>query len=435
MQKGLFLNWKQAFLFLYRLLAYFYNVLKQRFIIAGGGAAGFFAAIAAIENGFPGEIIILEKSLKLLAKVLVSGGGRCNLTHACFDNEQLAQHYPRGSKELRGPFSVFNTSDTIRWFESKGVQLKTEADGRIFPVTNNSHTIANCLLKAAENYKIKICKQSAIAGFVKKEAFEIHLTDQKILRSNYFLIATGGSPKPEHYKWITSTGHTISSPVPSLFTFNVPDSPFKGLEGITVPSCTIKIISSGYKKTGPLLITHWGLSGPGILKLSALAARWVFEKNYVFTISISFLPETTEAELLFMLTEKRITYPNKKIINDSFTGISQRLWERLCIRSQIKEDEVWAHLKKEKLALLGKNLLYFEIAVSGKTTFKEEFVTCGGVNLREINLRTMESKLIPDLYFAGEIINIDGVTGGFNFQNAWTTGWIAGKSIGEKSRL
>lgn len=406
----------------------------KRLIVIGGGAAGFFGAISAAEHGFLGEIIILEKSAKVLTKVLVSGGGRCNVTHACFENQLLVQNYPRGNKELRGPFSAFNTTDTINWFEKRGVPLKTEKDGRMFPVTNNSQTIADCLLKEAKKHNIKIYLQHAVAHFLKNETFELVLTNQHIIRSDYLLAATGGHPKPEGYTWLTQPGHQLVSPVPSLFTFNIPDSPFKGLEGIAVEVAHIKIKNSTFHQTGPLLITHWGLSGPCILKLSAFAARWVHEQNYLFDLSISFLPHVDEEKLRALFLSYRSTSSQKKIMNSPFPELSNRLWQRLVSLSGIEEDEVWGQLKKEKINRLIKNLFSYEVSIKGKTTFKEEFVTAGGIPLTEITHQTMESKLIPNLYFAGEVLNVDGITGGFNFQHAWTSGWIAGKAIAEKSK-
>jgi len=410
-------------------------MIKKRLVIAGGGAAGFFGAITAAEHGFDGEIIILEKSSHLLSKVLVSGGGRCNVTHACFENNILIQNYPRGSKELRGPFSAFNTRDTIQWFEEKNIHLKTEEDGRVFPVTNRSETIAECLVQATKKNNIQVRTLHGIKRFDKKNCFELILSDDTTLSCDYLLLATGGHPKASGYDWITRSGHTIVAPVPSLFTFNIPSSPLKGLEGIALAAATIKIKNSSFSNTGPLLITHWGLSGPCILKLSAMAARWVFEKQYQFEISISFYPGKNEEEIKQDIMLRRMQHPGKKIFNDHLHGLPQRLWQRLAHLATIDENETWGQLKKEKLQHLVQLLSQFTLNVSGKTTYKEEFVTCGGIDLKEINFKTMESKLVPGLFFAGELVNIDGITGGFNFQNAWTTGWLAGTSIAKKAAV
>jgi len=407
--------------------------MHKRLVVAGGGAAGFFGAISAAEHGFEGEIIIIEKSRNLLSKVLVSGGGRCNVTHACYDNALLVQHYPRGSKELRGPFSFFSTRDTCDWFEAKGVALKTEQDGRIFPKSNSSQTIAGCLLDTAKQESIRIITQKGITSFIKGSEFEIQLNDDSAITCDYLLLATGGHPKAESYAWIASNGHSIIAPVPSLFTFNIPDSPFKGLEGSSVLAA-VSIDGSSFSNRGPLLVTHWGLSGPAVLKLSAMAARFVHEKKYQFSIRINFLPEMNEEKLRIALLENRSVHPSKKIRNDAMHGITQRLWQRLISLAGIEDEETWGQLKKEKTNLLIRHLIHFSLTVSGKTTFREEFVTCGGVDLAEINLRTMESKKTEGLFFAGELLNADGITGGFNFQQAWTSGWLAGKSIAEKSK-
>jgi len=404
---------------------------KTLLVVAGGGAAGFFGAISAKENGFQGDIIILEKSAKLLSKVLVSGGGRCNVTHACFDNDILAGNYPRGNRELRGPFSSFSPTDTIRWFEGKGVKLKTEDDGRIFPVTNKSETIAECLVTTAEKNGIRIRTQTGIRSFIYRDGFELLLTDGSTLKCKYLLLATGGQPKEAGYDWITACGHHISSPVPSLFTFNIPDSPFRGLEGVAWHA-EINIGQSNLKTTGPVLVTHWGLSGPAVLRLSAIAARHVHGLDYKFDVRISFMPGSKQEEITDRLRAKRVSHPSKKISVDTTAGLPSRLWQRLTELAKIDEFETWGQLKKENLLALSDLLFKMKVNVQGKTTYKEEFVTCGGISLREINMRTMESKLVPGLYFAGELIDVDGITGGFNFQNAWTTGFIAGRAIAEK---
>ena len=403
-------------------------------VVAGGGAAGFFAAITAAEHGFSGEIIILEKSRKLLAKVLVSGGGRCNVTHACFDEVELASNYPRGEKELRGPFTVFNPRHTMDWFTDKGVDLKTESDGRVFPSSNRSESIAGCLLQQAKKNRTRILPGSEVVAFRKNDRFELRLADGTLISCDYFLIATGGGSTPEKFSWIVSQGIHIVPPVPSLFTFNLPDSPLKGLEGIVIREASVKITGSGFQNTGPVLITHWGLSGPCILKLSAKAAPYLHEKNYRFSVSLSILPCTAD-ETRELVMEQRKFYPVRKVYGSSFQGITLRLWQRLCELAGLNSEAVWGQLKKEELQRLTGILSGLTLTVSGKTTFKEEFVTCGGIDLKEINMKTMQSKRIEGLFFGGEIMNVDGFTGGFNFQHAWTSGFIAGKTIAALSKL
>ncbi len=401
---------------------------QKRLVVAGGGAAGFFAAITAAEQGFRGEIILLEKSRKLLAKVLVSGGGRCNVTHACFDETELATHYPRGEKELRGPFTVFNPRHTMDWFTSKGIDLKTESDGRVFPVSNRSQSIAGCLLEQAEKNKVIIRLESAVTEFRKKDLFELRLADGSMMSCDYLLMATGGGSSSENFNRIATTGHRIITPVPSLFTFNIPDTPFNGLEGIVIHDVIVKIAGTSFQNTGPVLITHWGLSGPCILKLSAKSARYLNEKKYSFPVSLSILSSTMDKNRELILEQRKI-FPLRKVYGNAFPGISLRLWQRLCELAGIHSGEAWGQLRKEELNRLAGILTELTLTVSGKTTFKEEFVTCGGIDLKDIHMKTMQSKLVEGLFFAGEIMNVDGFTGGFNFQHAWTSGFIAGKAI------
>ena len=397
-------------------------------IVIGGGAAGIFAAISYAEAKPQSAVIVLEKTNRLLAKVKVSGGGRCNVTHACFDKSIMVQNYPRGEKELRSPFSNFFTTDIINWFETHGVKLKTEEDGRMFPVTDNSQTIIDCLLREADRKGIIFRMNTQVKSF-KTEAnkFSVHCTET-VLSSENLIVATGGSPYEKNYDWIAAQGIEIVSPVPSLFTFNIPQNNLKGLEGVVAEPCIVTITGSRLFTAGPVLVTHWGLSGPAVLKLSAVAARYLFEKNYLFTIELNFLPGETEASLRNHFQTLRENQPSKKVINSKSFSLPNRLWERICSLSQIKDETNFASVKKEQLNLLLQHLQHFKMEVKGKTTFKEEFVTCGGINLKEINMQTMESKKIKRLYFAGEVMNVDGVTGGFNFQHAWTSGWIAGKN-------
>ena len=396
--------------------------------ILGGGAAGFFAAISC-KTHHPGyEVTIYEKSHKLLSKVKVSGGGRCNVTNACFNISELSKNYPRGEKQLKKAFSVFNVSDTIDWFESRGVKLKTEPDSRVFPVTNNSQTIIDCLVNEALQSGIKIKTNSFIKSIAKTtNGITLYFSDEHTIEVNRIIIATGGSPKKEGFNWLEELNHEIETPVPSLFTFNIPGNPVKELMGVSVENATVKIQSTKLKQSGPLLITHWGMSGPAVLKLSAWGARVLNEMNYHFKINICWDGIMNEQELRNVIADEFETIKRKKISNAKPVDIPNRLWLFLIHKCGINPDLNWADLSKEKLNRLINTLTNDEYEVKGKTTFKEEFVTCGGVSLQNINMQTMESNVCNGLYFAGEVLDIDGVTGGFNFQAAWTTGFIAGK--------
>lgn len=397
--------------------------------IIGAGAAGIFAAITCAEANPEAKVVVFEKSSKLLSKVKVSGGGRCNVTHACFDRNVLVQNYPRGERELKSPFSKFFTLDVIKWFENNGVKLKTEADGRMFPVTDDSQTIIECLLQKAQALGIIIKTNSGISAVEKTDnGFDLTFQTGEKYSCDKLIIATGGHPELKSYDWIVRLGISIVPPAPSLFTFNIPNSPFKGLEGTSFNSCKVKIIKTKLEETGPLLITHWGLSGPVVLKLSAWGAIALKEMNYDFTVALSFLPDRNEEELRDYFLQQKVSSPTKKIINSKFDNLTNRFWERLCSISNITDDLNWASINKQQLNALVQNLVNHQLHVKGKTTFKEEFVTAGGVDLKEIDMQTMQSKKIQGLFFAGEVLNVDGITGGFNFQNAWTTGWIAGRS-------
>ncbi|MBL0341964.1 MAG: NAD(P)/FAD-dependent oxidoreductase [Bacteroidetes bacterium] len=401
----------------------------MKLAVIGGGAAGFFAAIHGAQRGL--ETVILEKSNKILAKVKVSGGGRCNVTNVVTDPTLLVKNYPRGHRgELRGPFTKFSTIDTVNWFELKGVKIKAEADGRMFPVTDSSQTIIDCLVAESKMNNIKIHTGSTVTKIERSEnGFLLELDSTLSLYFDYVIVATGGSPNLSSYSWLVNLGHTIIPPVPSLFTFNIPDSPFIKIMGVSVQDVKIKILNSAFEENGPLLFTHWGISGPAVLKLSAWGARWLAENGYNFSISINFIPPFNEEQVYEKLMEHSFQNKLKKVCNTSQFNIPSRLWELLCKRTSIDEHKRWSETSKASLRKLSQQLVACQLNVKGKTTFKEEFVTCGGVDLKEVNMKTMESKLIPGLYFAGEILNIDGVTGGFNFQAAWTTGFIAGSSI------
>jgi predicted Rossmann fold flavoprotein len=405
---------------------------QPRIIIIGGGAAGFFAAITAAIAHSEASITLLEAGREFLSKVRISGGGRCNVTHHCFEPSQLVQYYPRGGKALRGAFSRFQPKDTIAWFKSRDVILKTEADGRMFPITDDSATIANCLLETAKEYGVHLRPNTPVKSLQKKEnQFWIELKNGEILKSDRVLIATGSNPTG--YRWAEELGHQIQEPVPSLFTFNIKDPRLTDLAGIAVENVRVSLVSSEQKKleqTGPLLITHWGMSGPAILKLSAWGARLLHDHKYQMPLIINWLPNYNRETLQAILLETKQSQPRKQILNFSPVEIPKRLWQSLVIFIGIGSKIVWADLSKKVLNNLLIELLQGEYLIQGKGVFKEEFVTCGGVNLSEINLKTMESKKCPGLFFAGEVLDIDGVTGGFNFQSAWTTGWLAGKSIG-----
>jgi predicted Rossmann fold flavoprotein len=402
----------------------------MRVVIIGGGAAGFFAAITCAESNPDYEVILIEKSDKLLAKVKVSGGGRCNVTHACFEPGLLVQYYPRGHKALRGPFSRFQPKDTVQWFQSRGVALKTESDGRMFPASNSSQTIVDCLLHAATAAGVKIWKQTAITTLVKNtNHFELQLEGGKNILCDRVLIATGGHPKLSGFDWLAVLGHEISPPVPSLFTFNINDKALHALAGVALEMAKVKIVGTKLENEGPLLITHWGLSGPAILKLSALGARVLSERAYTFAISVSWMPTWSDNAILEKLNALKTSETKKLLHTFSPFQISLRLWHYLILRSGIPSNLRWADLSKKSMHVLAENLLHCNFNVLGKTTFKEEFVTCGGICLNDVNLKTMESLKCPGMYFAGEVLDVDGLTGGFNFQNAWTTGWLAGKAM------
>ncbi len=404
------------------------QILNQNnIIVIGGGAAGFFAAINCAQIHQNVNVTILEKSNKVLAKVRVSGGGRCNVTNACFDNKLLVKNYPRGEKELHAVFSRFTTTDTINWFEKRGVKLKAEDDGRMFPVTDNSETIINCLMQEANKAGVKIKMGVDISEIIKNEdsSFTLKTNNGGTFSCDKLIIATGGNAKETAYEWLNKLGHTIIKPVPSLFTFNIPNNPITQLMGVSVPHAKVRIANSKLETEGPLLITHWGLSGPAILKASAWGARILNDLNYNFTALISWLPKHTEEKLRIEFNNQREEYSSKTIINNSPVELPKRLWEYLVNKAGIPEGTRWADLPKKNANILINSLINDEYKIQGKTTFKEEFVTSGGINLKEIDFATMESKIINGLYFAGEILNIDGVTGGFNFQNAWSTAFVA----------
>ena len=406
--------------------------MNQNFdiIIVGGGAAGFFTAINIVEKNPKLKVAILERGAEVLQKVRISGGGRCNVTHACFEPNELVKFYPRGEKELRGPFHQFCSGDTIEWFQKHGVELKIEADGRMFPVTNSSQTIIDCFLKATQKLGIAVLTGQSVQSIFNPEVSGEKFWKVETQTENYLteklILATGSNPKV--WEMLQNFGHAVVSPVPSLFTFNIKDSRIKELPGVAA-QVTVKVKDSKLTSRGPLLITHWGMSGPAILKLSAWGARILHDKNYQFTIFVNWLNDADTADVEKKLKELKQEHAKKSVSKKSPFEITNRLWESLVLASGIEVETKWADLSKIQLQNLANQLTNATFQVNGKSTFKEEFVTAGGIDLKEINFKTMESKLHKNLYFAGEIVNIDAITGGFNFQNAWTSGFIVANAI------
>jgi len=403
---------------------------KKKLVVIGGGAAGFFCAVNAARLQPNIEVIILEKTGKLLSKVKVSGGGRCNVTHGCFSMGDMVKKYPRGEQFLKKAFHHFFTTDTIQWFTDRGIETKTEKDGRMFPSSNSSQTIVDCFLNEAAKYKVQIEINTDVADLHFQNNKWIIITSfNKEIETDFVCIASGGFMKMANVKWLDLLGHKVAPPVPSLFTFNMPANAITKLMGLSVEHVRVKILGEKLETEGPLLVTHWGFSGPAILKMSAYAALILADKNYDFTVVINWLPLYNENSLREKMQLLRFDMATTKIQNKNPFLLPTRLWEYLLLESGINEGIKWTDLKAKEQNLLIKNLCLQSFKIKGKTTFKEEFVTAGGVNTEEINVNTMESKLHKNLFFAGEVINIDGVTGGFNFQNAWTTGWIAAKAI------
>ncbi|HEY9631800.1 MAG TPA: NAD(P)/FAD-dependent oxidoreductase [Coleofasciculaceae cyanobacterium] len=413
-------------------------------VVIGGGAAGFFGAITCAAAHPHTRVTLLEAGRQPLSKVRISGGGRCNVTHACFDPALLVQYYPRGGKALRGAFSRFQPKDTVAWFESHGVQLKTEADGRMFPVTDNSETIVDCLIKAAEDAGVRLRTGTAVKsvkrrpplappyqGGESKGGFEIELKTGEILKCDRLLLSSGSNP--QGYHWVKDLGHTVEPAVPSLFTFDIPDSRLQDLAGVSVNEVRLRLPEAPptlKEQTGSLLITHWGVSGPAVLKLSAWGARFLHEQHYHTPLLINWLPQQSQDNLRQLLSAVKSQLPRRQITTSCPVAVPKRLWMSLVNTVGIGAEERWAEVSKKALNQLVQELTQGRYLIKGKGVFKEEFVTCGGVSLKEVDFKTMESRLVPGLYFAGEILDIDGVTGGFNFQSAWTTAWLAGQALG-----
>lgn len=403
---------------------------NKKLIVIGGGAAGFFCAVNVARMNPTLKVIIIEKTNKLLSKVKVSGGGRCNVTHACFDIAEMSRKYPRGQNFVKKTFHQFFTTDTINWFEERGVKLKAEGDGRMFPVTDSSQTIIDCLLNEGEKYGIEIRTMSEVKGLeLEKECFRIELSGIGFLTADFVCIACGGYPKSSGFGWLKELEHSIEEPVPSLFTFNMPDHPITKLMGVSIENAKVKLAGINFEQKGPLLITHWGLSGPAVLRLSAWAAKELKETNWEFGIIINWVPDFNEGQMAKKIQQLRFDLASQKVAGKNPFSLPQRLWEFLIEYSTIDKRKRWSDLSTKESNRLIKSLCNCEFKIKGKTTFKEEFVTAGGIKLNEVDANTMMSKKVPNLFFAGEVLDVDGITGGFNFQHAWTSGWIAAKSI------
>lgn len=406
---------------------------KKHLIIIGGGASGFFCAINAAQLNSNLQITIIEKTKNLLTKVKVSGGGRCNVTNSCREIELLIKNYPRGNNFLKKSFHWFNTEDTINWFGKNNVLLKVEADGRMFPETNSSQTIIDCFLQQATKLNINIVLNTQVETIQKENNSFIINANNKFFEADYLCVAIGGFQKKEHYNLLENFQLSIEKPLPSLFTFNVYNSTIKSLMGVSVGNVGVKIRGTKFQQEGPLLITHWGFSGPAILKLSSYAAIELAEKQYNFFILINWVIDYSTEKLRTEIESCKAKFHRQKIYQKNVFSLPNRLWHFLLNLANIKEDDVWGQLTKKQFNNLINTLSNCEFEIRGKTTFKEEFVTCGGISLQEIDVNKMECKKVENLFFAGEVLNIDGITGGFNFQNAWTTGYIAAKAITEKS--
>ena len=404
---------------------------KKKIAIIGGGAAGFFSAIHAAENNPGAEVTIYEATNNLLAKVLISGGGRCNVTNNTLEISELIKNYPRGAKELRGAFSRFATKDTIEWFKNKQVRLKVEPDNRMFPITDSSTTIAECLIDTARKLKVKIITKQKITKITKTDnKFELIFSNESKTIVNKIILTTGGTKSS--FELPKSLGHTITELIPSLFSFEINDNRFKDLAGVSFPNIKLGLDFKNGKKfniLGPVLITHWGLSGPATIKLSAFAAQELFHSNYQAELKINFLPEYNFDTIFQILTSHREKNQNAVVQNDAFLNIPKRFWTQIVQEIENKDRQIWNEFSKKQLQQLAVELTQAKYQITAKGKFKDEFVTCGGVSLKEIDFTKMESKITPGLFFAGEVLDIDGITGGFNFQSAWTTAWIAGNNI------
>lgn len=402
----------------------------KKIVIIGGGAAGYFTAINAKESNPNLDVTILEKGKEVLQKVKISGGGRCNVTHACFEPKELVKFYPRGEKELLGPFHQFMTGDTFEWFDDRGVPLKIEGDNRVFPEANTSQAIIDCFQKSVDTLGIKVLRNHGVNTVTKKDdTWSIH-TKEQVFEADQLVIAAGSSKKV--WKLCETLDHAVVAPVPSLFTFNINDKRLVDLLGTSVPNATVTIFGTKLEASGPLLITHWGMSGPAVLKLSAFGARILADKHYQYNVEVNWLSRPTDKVLNVLLNLKKKEPRKTVILKSPFTEVSRRLWERFVLFSDISKTQNWADLNNAQLEKLANQLTKGIYNANGRTTFKEEFVTAGGVDLKEINFKRFESRKHSNLFFVGEVLNIDAVTGGFNFQNAWTGGYICAKALAEE---
>jgi len=407
---------------------------KKRLVIIGGGAAGFFCAVNAARLNPVLEVLIVERTGKILQKVKVSGGGRCNVTHACFEIEEMASRYPRGERFVRKAFYQFFTTDTIEWFQSRGVVLKTEPDGRMFPKANTSQAIIDCLMQEIEQRHVRLLLNRPVERIDPLEkGFCILFTSGEQMMADYVMLACGGFQKLSQFDWLLNLNLKITEPVPSLFTFNFPKHPLNELMGVVAANALVKIAGTKLSSQGPVLITHWGLSGPGILRLSAFAARDLVVVDYHFTILVNWCTDYNEQTFVQKLQMLRSQSANQKPVNGNFTGLPSRLWEFMLKQAGIDSTKRWADLQSSMVNKLAKCICAYEMKAAGKTTFKEEFVTAGGIALSEIDANSMMSKQHPGLYFGGEIMDVDGITGGYNFQHAWTSGFVAAKHIAADS--
>lgn len=405
--------------------------MAECLVVVGGGAAGFFAAIAAAEANPSARVLLLEKSAQYLGKVRISGGGRCNVTHSCFDPRELVEFYPRGGQELLGPFTRFACGDTMEWFEDRGIELKVEPDGRVFPVSDNSETIVQCLESMADAAGVIRETQAGLKNLVRLDSgmWRVELESGASIDADRVLLAPGSSKKI--WDVLSGLGHRIVPPVPSLFTFNIRDPRLAELSGVSVSNVRVTVPVGGLETEGPLLITHWGLSGPAVLKMSAFGARWMADQDHRFTMYVNWLPQFEVEDLIEELNSLRkdVSHQRKRVLSNAMFGIPHRLWRSLGAFARIPESANWSDLSKPQLRKWAEVLTESAFTVVGKSTNKDEFVTAGGISLSEVSFSTMESRIVPGLYFAGEVLDIDALTGGFNFQAAWTTGWIAGHAM------
>lgn len=409
------------------------SVLSKQFIVIGGGAAGIFCAVNAARMQPGLRVTVLEKSGKLLSKVRISGGGRCNVTHACYDVDDMVKHYPRGARFVRKTLYRWGVANTAGWFAERGVPLKTEADGRMFPVTNSSQTIVDCLMDEVNRYGVVVNMHAEVKDILAKDhegaRFQVMLSDGRSLDADYVCVAAGGYPKSAMFDWIRRLGHSIEEPVPSLFTFNMPGNPITQMMGVSVPDVQIKIAGSKLTERGPLLITHWGLSGPAVLRISAWGARELAGGGYCFVGRVNWLPDHTEQQVRERLQQVRYDWAARAVDSGNPFGFPQRLWEYWLNMLGVASGLRWADLPAKELNRLVALLCAGDFHVDGKTTFKEEFVTAGGVRVAEVDPANCQSRRVSGLYFAGEVLDVDGITGGFNFQHAWTSGWIVADSV------